>query len=157
MSFINNLSDKLNGAGNAIANKTRNMGQVMDLESKISGYQKQLTEEFGKLGLFVYENNFEIDNQEYKDQINQIHSIRNAIAEAQGRIKELKEQKICPYCGKVLEGTPAFCSFCGKALNVTMVDIPKKFCPKCGTEVDIHSAFCTKCGCNIAASDPDQT
>lgn len=83
MGFIDNLSDKLNGAGNAIANKTRSMSQVMDLESKISSYQKQLTEEFGKLGLFVYENNFEIDNQDYKNQINQIHSIRNAIAEAQ--------------------------------------------------------------------------
>lgn len=151
MSFFNNIGDKISGASNVLANKTKNIGQVMDLESKINSCQKQLTEDFSKLGLFVYENNFKIDNAEYESMINKIHVVRNTIAEAQQKINELKSQKVCPYCGNVLEGSPTFCTYCGKALNVTVVEIPKQFCPKCGNETEPGTTFCTKCGTNLEA------
>ena len=157
MGFFNNLGDKISGAGNVLANKTKNMGQVMDLESKISSCQKQLTEDFSKLGLFVYENNFKIDNPEYESMINRIHMVRNTIAEAQQKIAELKTQKVCPYCGNVLDGSPTFCTSCGKALNVTVVELPKQFCPKCGSEVENGSTFCTKCGTNLESFKPGGT
>jgi predicted amidophosphoribosyltransferase len=49
--------------------------------------------------------------------------------------------KICPKCGKRLEGTSKFCNYCG-------MEIISK-CPSCGAKVSGEAKFCENCGQNL--------
>ena len=49
--------------------------------------------------------------------------------------------KICPKCGKRLEGTSQFCNNCGMKI------ISK--CPSCGATVGGEAKFCERCGQNL--------
>lgn len=71
--------------------------------------------------------------------------------------KIMKQIKVCPHCGTIVNGNHSVCPDCGmRILTKTLYDryLEKHLCcDKCGTVLTLDSRYCPHCGRSLYLND----
>ena len=149
MAFV----DQINKLGKDVYSKTRDMGEIVKLNTQVTEQNSLLDKFYQALGRQVYQDDDlrEVIVKVYPDLSASIETCLSRIQEYQERIKTLKGIERCPTCGTENPREAVFCSGCGKHLAaIQKAAETKKICPSCGAEIQFSDAlFCTSCGIKL--------
>ena len=100
MAFFEQIGKHLSDAGQNVAQQTKKLADVTQLNSTISEKQKKISQLFLAIGQSYYERHKTEENpQEEAEKIAEINAIAAEIAEAREKIKRLKGVIKCEKCG----------------------------------------------------------
>lgn len=123
------------------------------IKEQIEEEQKEIRENFTKLGNVYYERHLEDEEAEFSELCKKISMQYAEIEQMNQKIKLLtlpeEEAVICPNCGSKNEKDSLFCGECGYKL-------PKEHtCPECGAEVEEGDRFCRSCGHKLEVEEEE--
>lgn len=116
MAFFEQIGKKLTDAGQTVAQQTRNLADVTQLNASISEKEKEATQLILQIGNAYYNANKDNSEVEYADKIALINAIYDAINENREKIKQIKGVTKCPTCGKDVPLSASFCNNCGSRI-----------------------------------------
>lgn len=153
MAFLEMIGKKLSDAGQSVAQQTRNLADVNQLNSAIADKDKHINQLISVLGRSYYERHKEDSNAENWDIIQEINLLYIEISQNRDRIRQIKGLARCENCGADVPVNAAFCNGCGAKLEqpaaVQAEDPNQSRCPTCGAAVGRTDRFCTKCGTRL--------
>lgn len=153
MAFFEQLGKHLADAGQNVAQQTRNLADVTQLNTANSEKEKKISRLFLSIGQLYYEGHRNDPAAECRAVIDEINALYDEIAQNREKIKQIKGVVKCPKCGADVPINAAFCSGCGtKVVQADMqpADDEKigvvRQCPKCHAAVADDDLFCNSCG-----------
>jgi len=150
MAFFESIGQKIAEAGQGAYLKTKDMSDIVKLNSIVAETEKRLTHCYMKLGQLYYQSCQEENAipEDYKDIFQDISRAQNEILNCRDMIKKIKGIKKCPSCGAEVSNGSLFCSVCGYKFSV---DNGKHRCQKCGALLQPDALFCMECGTKVEA------
>lgn len=164
MGFLEGIGKRVADAGQKTVQKTKEMSDVLRLESLASKEEaraEQIYSQIGRLYLELHADSFEPDFadlvgavqeaelniQTYRQQVEEVKNSRareEAAAVQAGAAGMMK----CPSCGADIPEGGAFCTSCGKPVPQPETDEAprKRFCTVCGALLASDAVFCESCG-----------
>ncbi|SKC82987.1 zinc ribbon domain-containing protein [Maledivibacter halophilus] len=156
------FKDIKKGAAEA-SEKAKLMIEINKFKIQISQNQKEIDEEFRKIGETVFELFKEGNTEELPEGIiescNACLSKQEKNKELELEIRKLKNEKNCPKCGNTVKLDVKYCPSCGNKLevieeenNLESQEKPSEItvkCNKCQTENEENAKFCCNCGESI--------
>lgn len=109
MSFLN----KMKKAGEALADKAKDLGDVASLKMEKSQLKADIEDIYTEIGRKVVEAKDERFTEEIasiETKLARIQAIDEEVGDLQGKVK-------CPTCGKMVDDDNRFCPECGKELK----------------------------------------
>lgn len=161
MAFFEQLGKRLSDAGQDVAQKTRNLADVTQLNSANNDKEKQIKRLIFDLGKAYYENHKNDFTAEGVEIISNINALYREINENNEKIKQIKGFIKCENCGADIAPNTAFCTKCGTKANRPEPAAPaapaaapveangQRLCPGCNAPVPEGNRFCTKCGTRL--------
>lgn len=151
MAFFEELGKKLSDAGQNVAQQTKNLADVAQLNSAINEAERKITQLKTKLGQSYYEAHKNDASAEGADIIAQITALYADIQTTRDKINDIKGIVKCTKCGADVPVGSAFCGSCGTKVEAPAASAAPSgnICPKCGTVVAEGKAFCNNCGTKI--------
>lgn len=153
MAFFEKIGRTLSDAGQNVAQQTKNIADITQLNNTISEKEKQIESLYRTLGESYYEKERLNSNAENFDKIMEINTLKVDIFNAQEKIKQIKGVTKCAQCGADVPLDAAFCNACGaKVVRVAIerAELGVSYtCPVCHAQVESGNAFCTNCGAKI--------
>lgn len=163
MSFIDNISKKINDTTDRIVIKTKEIkdttvsntkakADTAKLKSKKKAIEKEIEDLYCQLGKAYYIKNGDKCGElvaAINEEIDKYNKVDILLADFDGLKK-------CLNCGAKVSKDSVFCNNCGTkfeevnneetgSIEETEAE-NKKICPKCETELPDWAGFCTKCG-----------
>lgn len=126
--------------------------RIFRLQREVSRLQKQLDEIYGKLGRDYVDTHRNDPDDLNHDLIEEALHLRNAIAEKNSAIDEMRGIIRCVACGERIPEGSAFCPYCGMRQPDPEVRVVR-YCPTCGTKLEVDEIFCHNCGTRIPQDD----
>lgn len=151
MAFFDDLGRKIVRVGNDVYGKTKDVTDIVKINSLISEQQKVLNQYFSILGKKYYDS-MNTENVICPDDLELFEKITksiNSIHDWQEKIKFLKGIEKCPICNSDIISGSQFCSHCGARLEQELNDENLNKCPNCDVDIEDDSVFCTNCGLRI--------
>ena len=163
MDFFEQLGKRLTDAGQSVAQQTKNLADVTQLNSAISDREKKISQLCLNIGQLYYEAHKNDTSAEFQEMIAEVNALYAEIAQNQEKIKQIKGVAKCPTCGADVPLNAAFCTACGTKLVQTdpsgaadgKVEAVHR-CPKCHAVVADDDMFCTSCGTKLNKEGQDQ-
>lgn len=153
MAFLEQLGKRLTDAGQNVAQQTKNLADVTQLNSAISDREKKISQLLFDIGQLYYESHKSDSNAENREIIDQINTLHIEIAQDREKIKHIKGVVKCPKCGSDVPLNAAFCNACGakieREVNVNGLSQGQRYCPVCHTVVAAEDSFCNNCGAKV--------
>ena len=153
MAFFEQLGKRLTDAGQNIAQQTKNLADVTQLNSAISDREKKISQLYLNIGQLYYEEHKGDSTAEHQEIIGEINALYAEIAQNREKIKQIKGVVKCPKCGADVPLNAAFCNACGtkmeRAEGVSEADGAQRHCPVCHAAVSAEDSFCNNCGAKI--------
>ena len=154
MAFFEQIGKHLSDAGQNVAQQTKKLADVTQLNSTISEKQKKISQLYLAIGRSYYERHKTEENpQEEAEKIAEINAIAAEIAEAREKIKRLKGVIKCEKCGAEIPADAAFCNVCGNKINsadAAETELQQeRICPVCHEKVDKGNFYCKHCGAKV--------
>lgn len=153
MAFFEQIGKRLIDAGQNVAQQTKNLTDVTQLNSAISESEKKVSQLFLNIGHLYYEVHKDDLLAENRGMIDEINALYAEILENREKIKQIKGITKCAKCGADVPLNVAFCSSCGAKIerendvNEKTEDV--RYCPVCHSAVDAEDSFCNHCGTKI--------
>jgi len=117
------------GAGK-VAKEADKAVDIKRIELQISSINKQLEEEYQKLGQIVYDNNLlGPEESEASSMLAKISDLKQQIMDKEKEISDIKDQTEVSAPAAAASG--------------------KKFCSECGAQNDANNKFCSSCGAKM--------
>lgn len=153
MAFWSQIEKTLTTAGQNVAQQTKNIADITQLNGMISEKEKQIRQLYLALGESYYEKHRLNSNAENFDKIMEINTLKVDVFNAQEKIKQIKGVTKCVQCGADVPLDAAFCNACGAKVERVEAE-QAKFevsctCPVCNAVVESGNAFCTSCGAKL--------
>ncbi len=145
MALFDDISKKISGAGQSVAQKGKEMTDSIRINSLISEEDKKLSSlyaEIGKKYVSLYEGKYE---EAMKAQVEEVNASLHRIDELNAQLSELKSTVKCNSCGAENPKTAQFCATCGTVLK-TEECCDARRCVNCGAQLADGVRFCTSCG-----------
>lgn len=149
MGLFDDLGKKVTDAGQKTLQKTKEMSEVVRINSLISQNESRLNNlyyQIGKLYVSVHGSDRE---ETFAGMLDSVAEIEQQISGYRKQIQDIKGVQRCEKCGAEVPMDVAFCSACGAAMpkieSTTNSDDLVK-CPDCGALVEKGMRFCTTCG-----------
>lgn len=178
MSFLDQLSAKVNQGFNQVTSQTKDFTEQVKIENEIKNLEKAAQANYEELGRAMYNASRHSSGEaDYEVIMRQIDGILQQIQEKKAAKQEIMNRVICPSCGKSVPAGTKFCSYCGAPMEQTPVaaavpaepqmggermcgaerpmgdDKPQmggeRHCPNCGEVIEPGAKFCVKCGTRI--------
>lgn len=153
MAFFEQLGKRLTDAGQSVAQQTKNLADVTQLNSAISDREKKISQLYLNIGQLYYEEHKGDLSAEHREIIEEIDALYAEIAQNQEKIKQIKGVVKCPNCGADVPLNAAFCNGCGAKIerneSVSGITGAQRYCPACHAVVDPEDSFCNNCGAKI--------
>lgn len=163
MAFFEQLGKRLTDAGQNVAQQTKNLADVSQLNSAISDREKKISQLYLSIGQQYYERHKGDLSAEHRELINEINTLQAEIAQNREKIKQIKGVVKCPQCGAGVPLNAAFCSVCGTKMiqpvppaTVNVEDGGVRYCPKCHAAVAADNLFCNVCGTKMDEGEGQQ-
>ncbi len=153
MAFFDEIGKKIVQVGNDVYGKTKDVTDIVKINSLISEHQKTLDQYFRLLGK-KYFDSVDVQNITDSDELVLFEKISNTIGLIDSyneKIKTLKGIEKCPICNGDIVPDSQFCSHCGN--KIVKNENPK--CSKCGNILSEDALFCTNCGTKIESNNID--
>lgn len=162
MAFFERLGKRITDTSQGVAQKTKDLTEVIRLNNAISEKEKKILQLYQELGQAYFEghrHDLDSDVQPMIDQLNQLHE---EIVFAQEEIKQLKGVQKCPSCGAEIPMHATFCNACGAKIipeqEYGQEDVAaSRVCPVCGRPAKASSLFCTHCGTKLDEEKKETT
>ena len=123
------------------------------IKEQIEEEQKEIKENFTKLGNVYYERHQDDESAEFSELCKEISMQYAEIEQMNQKIINLmlseEEAVICPNCGSKNEKDSLFCGECGYKLP------QEHICPECGAEVEEGDKFCRSCGFRLEVQEEE--
>ncbi|SHJ89624.1 zinc ribbon domain-containing protein [Paramaledivibacter caminithermalis] len=153
------FKDLKKGATEA-SEKAKLMIEINKFKIQISQKQKEIDDEFKKIGKTIFELFKAGEIGELPDSIRESYNIcllkQEEIKELEKEIRKLKNEKHCPQCQNKVKPDIQFCPCCGYRFEEieghTNLESQKNLvkttvkCSKCETENEKNAKFCCSCG-----------
>lgn len=153
MDLFEQLGEKLTGAGQNVAQQTKNLTDVARLNNAISSKERAITKLYTEIGRAYYEHHKDDPSAEELQLVSEVSKLCGEIEKCQETIKKIKGVAKCPSCGADVPAGSLFCSVCGKKMppvsEPAKAEPQTKICPNCHANVSGSSAFCVFCGAKI--------
>ena len=154
MAFFDQLSSKLSQTSQSAVQKTKDMAEVVRLNSQISERERRTEQLYREIGKRYYEQCAGRNEELFREQVAELQSIEAEIREMRTAVQRLKGSKPCPACGAEQAAGALFCSVCGAKMPQEEPDSPTlatggPTCPACGAVMPEGTAFCTNCGTKL--------
>lgn len=157
MAFLEQMGKRLSDAGQNVAQQTKKLADVTQLNSAISDKEKKISQLFLAIGQSYYERHKDDSAAEELESITEINSLYAEISENREKIKQIKGIIKCENCGADVPVSAAFCNACGTKVNRTEVlnesAEDKKICPACHVAVEKDNLFCNHCGAKLESTN----
>ena len=99
MAFFEQLAKRLTDAGQNVAQQTKNLADVTQLNSAISDKEKKISQLYLNIGQLYYEEHKGDSTAEHQEIIGEINALYAEIAQNREKIKQIKGVVMCPKCG----------------------------------------------------------
>ena len=127
MEFLSELEKKITDAGKDIARKVKDISEVSRLYTVIAGEQKNITDNYIKLGKEYYTHHADESAQgELTHYCELIRVSLETIEQCRKQIAVLKGQQICDSCGAQVSLDSVFCPKCGAKMPEQPVEEPEE-------------------------------
>lgn len=123
MAFFDKLGDTIASVGKDVTQKAKDVSGIAKLKLDIKSKEDFIKEQYIQIGKAYYEAHKGEDVAE-KDLFARIEEAKDAIADMELQILELKKARKCPKCGAEVAETAEFCSGCGAKLGVVVNETP---------------------------------
>lgn len=117
MAFFNDLKRGLTVTGQTVAQKTKEIGETVQVKSQINTEKETVTRLYAAIGKQVFEAATEEDEKKYFTEFGSIRKALNKIEELETVLTGMDGCIYCPECGARIEKDSKFCSKCGKAID----------------------------------------
>ncbi|MCQ2540266.1 MAG: zinc ribbon domain-containing protein [Acetatifactor sp.] len=118
MAFFDGLGKKLTDAGQATAQKAKDLAEIAKQNSAISDEEKKINAAYLQIGKMYVEKFGETADGDFAALIADIALSGAKIAECKQKIQEVKGISICPSCGAEIPLGNQFCAKCGAKVEV---------------------------------------
>ena len=118
--LMNTIKEKITTTAGVAKKKSGELVEITRLKFSIMDTESDIKKLLNDIGGIIYEahkNDTEIDDS-LGDKCVEIDGLYAKIAEAQGRIDELRKLKTCTSCGKKMPLENEFCPACGTKVTV---------------------------------------
>ena len=153
MAFFAQLGKRLTDAGQSVAQQTKNLADVTQLNSAISDREKRISQLYLNIGQLYYEGHKGDLSAEHREIIEEIDALYAEIVQNREKIKQIKGVVKCPNCGADVPLNAAFCNGCGAKIerseSASGITGAQRYCPACHAVVDSEDSFCNNCGAKI--------
>lgn len=157
MAFFEQIGKRLTDAGQNVAQQTKNLADVTQLNNAISEKERKISQLFLTMGQSYYERHKNDNSAEECEIIAEINSLYAEIFANREKIKQIKGVLKCENCGADVPLNAAFCNVCGTKVNRTEVvredTESKRLCPACHAIVEKDNIFCNHCGAKIESTN----
>lgn len=157
MAFFEQLGKRLTDAGQNVAQQTKNLADVTQLNNAISEKEKKITQLFLAIGQTYYERHKNDGAIEESERIAEINSLYAEIFANREKIKQIKGVVKCENCGADVPINAAFCNSCGTKVDRREVvkenTENERLCPACHAVVEKDNRFCNHCGAKIESTN----
>lgn len=124
MSFLDQLSAKVNQGFNQVTSQTKDFTEQVKIENEIKNLEKAAQANYEELGRAMYNASRHSSGEaaDYEVIMRQIDGILQQIQEKKAAKQEIMNRVICPSCGKSIPAGTKFCSYCGAPMEQTPVE-----------------------------------
>ena len=124
MSFLDQLSAKVNQGFNQVTSQTKDFTEQVKIENEIKNLEKAAQANYEELGRAMYNASRHSSGEaaDYEVIMRQIDGILQQIQEKKVAKQEIMNRVICPSCGKSVPAGTKFCSYCGAPMEQTPVE-----------------------------------
>ena len=129
MAFFEQLGKRLTDAGQNVAQQTKNLADVTQLNSAISDREKKISQLYLSIGQQYYESHKGDLSAEHRELINEINTLQAENEQNREKIKQIKGVVKCPHCGADVPLNAAFCSICGTKMIQSVPPATVKYTP----------------------------
>ncbi len=158
MGFFDDLGKKVSDAGQKTVQKTKDMSEIMRINSLISQTESKLNENYMQIGKLYVSVHGEEGEESFAQLVTAVKNMNMELASYRQQVQDLKGFQPCPQCGASVQKGAAFCSACGFAMP-QIVPQPSNddyvICSKCGSPVNRDNRFCTNCGQIVLHSEEE--
>lgn len=116
MAFLDDLSRTLTDMGKEVAQKTKDVVDVLQLKTQINSEKSRLRDLYAEIGKSYYEQYTDQARLEYEPACERIQSSLDKIAEMEAKISRMENARACSSCSAPLGKSAAFCSKCGASV-----------------------------------------
>lgn len=148
MGFFDDLGKKVTDAGQKTLQKTKEMSEIVRINSMISDEEKKINNTYIQIGtLYVSKYNEDCED-EFAVMVNNVLEAQQRIKNFQKQIQDIKKVQRCEKCGAEVQQGAAFCSSCGATMPKVQVESKDELikCENCGAMVKKEMSFCIQCG-----------
>ena len=123
MSFLDQLSARVNQGFNQVTSQTKDFTEQVKIENEIKNLEKAAQANYEELGRAMYNASRHSSGAaaDYEVIMRQIDGILQQIQEKKVAKQEIMNRVICPSCGKSVPAGTKFCSYCGAPMEQTPV------------------------------------
>ena len=124
MSFLDQLSAKVNQGFNQVTSQTKDFTEQVKIENEIKNLEKAAQANYEELGRAMYNASRHSSGEaaDYEVIMRQIDGILQQIQEKKVAKQEIMNRVTCPSCGKSVPAGTKFCSYCGAPMEQTPVE-----------------------------------
>lgn len=123
MSFLDQLSARVNQGFNQVTSQTKDFTEQVKIENEIKNLEKAAQANYEELGRAMYNASRKPSGEaaDYEVIMLQIDGILQQIQEKKAAKQEIMNRVTCPSCGKSVPAGTKFCSYCGAPMEQTPV------------------------------------
>lgn len=125
MSFLDQLSARVNQGFNQVTSQTKDFTEQVKIENEIKNLEKAAQANYEELGRAMYNASRHSSGEaaDYEVIMRQIDGILQQIQEKKAAKQEIMNRVTCPSCGKSVPAGTKFCSYCGAPMEQTPVAV----------------------------------
>lgn len=164
MGFFEDIGKKVADAGQKTVQKTKEMSDVIRLESLVTKEGNKLEQIYNQIGKLYVELHADSFEDAFAEMFGEIREAEQNIQNYRQQIDEIKNSRNreedetaafgkCPNCGAAVPEGGLFCTSCGKPIpqvGASSDTAEKQFCVACGAELASDAIFCEKCGTKVS-------
>ena len=123
MAFLNDLSRGLKVTGQTVAQKTKEIGETVQIKSQINTEKETITRLYAVIGKQIFESANEEAEKKFFTEFGSIRKAMNKIAELEASLTGMDGCIFCSECGARIDKNSKFCMKCGAAVDVNKVKL----------------------------------
>ena len=141
MAFFNDLTRGLKVTGQTVAQKTKEIGETVQIKSQINTEKETITRLYAAIGKQIFESGNEEAEKKFFTEFASINKAMSKIAELEASLTGMDGCIFCSECGARIDKNSKFCMKCGAAVDVTKVKLGAAVAEAMrGAESDTHDA-----------------
>lgn len=147
MAFFENAKKNYKQVSQTALKKTKDLSEVVKLNTSIISNEDKIRELYHKLGYEVYRAYKANEVPKDKPLLDELDALYAQINEENERINKINAANKCPNCGAKVGKKDIFCGSCGTKLPEQKPIIP--VCKACGATLLEGAMFCQSCGTKV--------